>query len=287
MKSPFPGMDPYLEARGLWEGFHNRLINRIDETLARVLPRGYTIDTAVRSYVVLMGPEGKDEQLVKPDVTITEPATEKRPRKRKGGAAVAEPADEGESVEMQAFIAERFEETFVEIYAEREERFLVTCIEVLSPSNKRPGTAGWQEYEHKRQALLLGQANFVEIDLLRGGQKMPMLTPWPDCPYTLLVSRAYRAPKCRVWTAHFRRRLPVLPVPLLEPDPDLSLDLQPLVDGIYALGRYDERIDYSRPLVPPLSDEDAVWFQEAMRNRRSRPGRKGNGTGRPQRRGKR
>jgi hypothetical protein len=33
MKSPFPGMDPYLEACGLWEGFHNRLINKIDETL--------------------------------------------------------------------------------------------------------------------------------------------------------------------------------------------------------------------------------------------------------------
>lgn len=23
MKSPFPGMDPYIEACGLWEGFHN------------------------------------------------------------------------------------------------------------------------------------------------------------------------------------------------------------------------------------------------------------------------
>ena len=32
MKSPFPGMDPYIEACGLWEGFHNRLIAKIDET---------------------------------------------------------------------------------------------------------------------------------------------------------------------------------------------------------------------------------------------------------------
>ena len=57
-------------------------------------------------------------------------------------------------------------------------------------SNKRQGSEGWQVYERKRQALLLGKANFIEIDLLRGGHKMPMLTPWPDSPYTLLVCRA-------------------------------------------------------------------------------------------------
>ena len=53
-----------------------------------------------------------------------------------------------------------------------------------------------------------------------------------------------------LWPAHFQRRLPVIPVPLLSPDPDLSLDLQPLVDGIYSLGRYDERIDYARAGSP-------------------------------------
>jgi hypothetical protein len=268
-------MDPYIEACGLWEGFHNRLINKIDETLAPLLPRGYTIDTATRSYVVLMEAEGKEERRAKPDVTITEPAPGKKPRRKKGGVAVAEPPEGAESVPMQAFIAERFEETFVEIYAEDEERILVTCIEVLSPSNKRRGTEGWLEYERKRQALLLGRANFIEIDLLRGGNKFPMLTPWPDSPYTLLVSRADRAPHCRVWLAHFQRRLPVIPVPLLYPEPDLSLDLQPLLDGIYALGRYDERIDYTRPLTPALSDAEGVWVRDILKDRSPRSSRKG------------
>lgn len=272
MQSPFPGMDPYLEAQGLWEGFHNRLIAKIDEALAPLLPRGYLIDTAVRSYIVLLDEEGKEEVLAKPDVAVTKAAA-KKPRKGKGGVATAEP-DEAESVVMQAFSAEKFEETFVEIYAQREERILVTSIEVLSPSNKRPNTAGWREYERKRQALLLGRANFIEIDLLRGGHKMPMLTPWPDSPYTLLVSRAERTPYCRVWRAHFKRRLPLLPVPLLDPDPDLTLDLQPLVDGIYALGRYDEQLDYTRPLVPALSDEEAVCVQEFLKERAPRPASK-------------
>jgi hypothetical protein len=266
MKSPFPGMDPYIEACGLWEGFHNRLIHRIDDALAQMLPRGYTIDTAVRSDVVVMHSEGKDPHLAKPDVTILETTRGKKPRKKKGGVTVAEPVDAGESVLMQAFIPEKFEETFVEIYAEGDERALVTCIEVLSPSNKRPNTEGWAQYERKRQALLLGRANFIELDLLRGGHKPPMLSPWPEWPYTLLVCRADRAPYCRVWRADFQRRLPVIPVPLFYGDPDLTLDLQPLLDHIYALGRYDERIDYARPLTPTLSDAEAVAVRKLLKN---------------------
>jgi hypothetical protein len=260
-------MDPYIEACGLWEGFHGHLIEDIYRTIARILPRGYFVDTASRTYVVLVESEGKKENLAKPDVTITGSGVAKKPRKKKGGVAVAEPRRASEPVQMRAFIAEKFKETFVEIYAQREERILVTCIEVLSPSNKRHGTEGWHEYERKRQAMLLGRANFIEIDLLRGGQKMPMLDPWPDSPYTLLVCRAPDAPYCRTWKAHFQQPLPVIPVPLLEPDPDLALDLQPLIDGIYSLGRYDEQVDYARPLTPALSDVDAQWLQDALKKR--------------------
>lgn len=268
MKSPFPGMDPYIEACGLWEGFHDRLIHKIDETLAAVLPRGYTIDTGVRSYVVLLESEGKEEHLAKPDVT--EPTRAKKPRRKKAGVAVAEPAEAPESIPIQAFVAEEFRETFVEIYAEAEERTLVTCIEVLSPSNKRRGSKGWEEYQRKRQAMFLGEANFIEIDMLRGGERMPMLDRWPDSPYTLLVSRRIYAPHCRVWRASFRQLLPVLPVPLIYGDLDLSLDLQPLIDGIYSFGRYNERIDCARPLNPPVPEADAAWVREQLKSRPAR-----------------
>src|ERR1700722_2661081 len=116
MKSPFPGMDPYIEECGLWEGFHHHLIEDIYRTVAAALPRGYTVNTPARSYIVLT-------------------------QKGKGGAVVAE-TDETEAVPMQAFIAEACEESFVVIYAHREDRILVTCIEVLSPTNKRPDTEG-------------------------------------------------------------------------------------------------------------------------------------------------
>jgi hypothetical protein len=270
MKSPFPGMDPYIEACGLWEGFHDHLIQEMYKAISLALPRGYTADTAERSYVVLMGSQGKKEHHAKPDITVTRQSGGKKPRKAKGRAAVAEAVEADESVQMQAFIAEEFRETFVEIYDERDERVLVTCIELLSPSNKRPETKGWRLYRRKRQAMLLGRANFIEIDLLRGGRKMPMLTSWPASPYTLLVSRAEDAPYCRVWPAHFRSRLPTIPVPLSEPDPDLPLDLQPLIDDIYSYGRYAERIDYSKPLTPALKNEDAAYVRELLKGRAPR-----------------
>jgi hypothetical protein len=268
MKSPFPGMDPYIEACNLWEGFHHHLIESIYRALAHQLPKGFTADVNTRTYVVLAADDGKREHLPKPDVVVTSSGRRSRPRPKDEGVAGAAVADFPESLPMEAFAAEKFRETFIEIYLQGEDRTLITCIEVLSPSNKRPGTEGWKEYERKRQAMLLGQANFVELDLLRGGHKMPMRTPWPEVPYTLLVSRG--TPHCRVWRAHFNARLPVIPVPLFDPHPDLRLDLQPLIDDIYALGRYDELIDYTRALQPRLSRADAAYVRERIKDRTSR-----------------
>ena len=75
------------------------------------------------------------------------------------------------------------------------------------------------------------------------------------------------APYCRVWPVTLQRRLPPIPVPLNEPDPDLTLDLQPLIDGIYTLGRYDERIDYTRRLTPALPQAEAAWVRTLLKDR--------------------
>ena len=108
-------------------------------------------------------------------------------------------------------------------------------------------------------------ANLVELDLLRGGQRMPMLDPWPSSPYTLLVARSNKAPSCLVWPAYFQRPLPSIPVPLLKPDPDIMLNLQAMIDAIYARSRYGRSIDYSQLLVPALSPEDSTWLAERLR----------------------
>ena len=268
MKSPFPGLDPFIEARGLWGDFHGHLIEKISETISAALPPGYLARAGKRSYVVLAETNGKEEHSFLPDVSVTGSTVRQASGKRNAAAA---PIAEAEPVELRAFIERDFEEKFIDIFELEPRRRLVTSIEVLSPSNKRQRSKGWKKYLRKRQALLLGKANLVEIDLLRGGDRMPMLDPWPTSPYTLLVAREERAPRCRVWPAFFDRPLPAIPVPLSRPDPDLTLELQSLVDAIYERWRYREDIDYTRPLTPPLSAEQAAWLRERLRSEGSPP----------------
>ena len=269
MKSPFPGMDPYIEASGLWPDFHDHLIEKIYETLADAAPERYFVRTGERSYVVLAEEEGKASHPFLPDVGVTSPVSQPSSAEEAGVATLTEEASDPAPVELRAFIEEQFRESFVEIYESEPETRLITCIEVLSPSNKRRGSLGWDLYLRKRQALLLGEASLVEIDLLRGGQRLPMLDPWPNSPYTLLVARRSRAPYCRVWPAHFQRPLPIIPIPLSRPDPDLSLNLQPLIESISARSRYHRSIDYAKPLAPPLTSEQAVWLEQQLRARQA------------------
>lgn len=219
MKSPFPGMDPYIEARGLWGDFHVNIIVDIKRSLIEMVPDRYLVRIKEREYYVLGGQKGT--------------------------------------------IAEEHREAFVEI-SEAVSGQLVTCIEVLSPSNKLPDSLGRNLYLQQRQSLFLNNINLVEIDLLRDGERMPMLDPWPSSPYMLLVGQAMKNKHCHVCPATFRKRLPTIPVPLAKPDPELRLDLQPIIDGIYESSRYYRSIDYSKPLSPPLSPEDSAWLKDRL-----------------------
>ncbi|HEY7423392.1 MAG TPA: DUF4058 family protein [Gemmataceae bacterium] len=266
MKSPFPGMDPYIEACGLWEDFHDDLINEIKRALAEATPVRYFVRTGRRSYYVLIESEGKTEHPFVPDVKITPPESGKKTKKKPGGAAVEEPSTEEGPRMLRAFIAEEHREAFVEIHEAGPEQRLVTTIEVLSPSNKRPGTEGWDLYQSKRQSVLLAGINLVEIDLLRGGQRPPMLDPWPNSPYTLLVARGLSPyQRCKVWPAFFQRPLHEISVPLDHPDADIPLRLQPMIEAIYKRCRYGGSIDYGKPLKPSLRGSEAAWAKAQMR----------------------
>jgi hypothetical protein len=113
---------------------------------------------------------------------------------------------------------------------------------------------------------MLSGINLVEIDLLRDGQKPPMLDPWPDSPYTLLVARGmFRYARCKVWRASFQHPLPEIRVPLEEPDADIPLRLQPMIETIYKRSRYGGSIDYSKPLKLPLRGAEATWMKAHLR----------------------
>ncbi len=82
MKSPFPGMDPYIEGCGLWGDFHSHLIDKICEKLADLAPDRYLVRTGERSYVVLVESEGKKDYSFFRDVSVSALAAQENYEKR-------------------------------------------------------------------------------------------------------------------------------------------------------------------------------------------------------------
>lgn len=257
MKSPFPGMDPFIEFRGDWGDFHDKLIVEIDRAISPQLPARYISRIAKRNYIDWIDPqeEEKRRRPIVPDVAIQEFGSLHSPSTA-GTVAIAE-SDDG-SVAMRAKWEVEFQETYVDIWDVEQDRHLVTSIEVLSPTSKARGTAGWMEYERKRNFFLQGNAHLIEIDLLRGGKRHPMHEPWPESPYYLMVMRKESAPDCRVWAASSLEPLPPIPVPLLSPDADVLLSLQPLIENIFAWSRYFVQMKYDEALDALTTQESAL-----------------------------
>jgi hypothetical protein len=68
-----------------------------------------------------------------------------------------------------------------------------------------------------------------------------------------------------VWPIPLNARLPIIPVPVLEPDPDVPLDLGAAVASVYERGAYARKIDYHQPPpAPPLSTEEAAWVDALL-----------------------
>jgi hypothetical protein len=87
---------------------------------------------------------------------------------------------------------------------DRDGNDLICVIELLSPTNKYAGPDR-EQYLGKRREFLRSRAHFVEIDLLRGGPRMPP-EELPTCDYCAIVSRVESRPKAGVWP--WRLRIP-------------------------------------------------------------------------------
>ena len=262
MQSPFPGMDPYLEAPDLWPDVHSRLMNVFAEQLAPLLAPKYVAELETQVVIERMDDEG-DPYIVQPDVTVVKVA--------EAGIATAntvavEPTPVRVRVPMDA------PTRLVSVYVrQREGGKLVTVIELLSPVNKRRGKAR-QEYLDKRQTFLSTAIHLVEIDLLRAYPRMPFDSPLPPADYLAMVCRAGERPHCDVWPISVRQSLPTLGIPLRKPDPPVPLAMGQALATAYQRARYDLRIDYTQPPLPPLSPADAEWAEALLRERTSESG---------------
>ena len=68
MRSPFPGMDPYLEDQGRWPDFHASTITYCRDALSDCLPDDYVAQMGEEVRVVTWQ-EGHDRSM-RPDVAI-------------------------------------------------------------------------------------------------------------------------------------------------------------------------------------------------------------------------
>ncbi len=275
MKSPFPGMDPYLELH--WGDVHQSAITYIRDWLQPRLPGHLRARTQERVFIDVPDPLRGDYY---PDVRVVE-----RPgRSQVAGsrAAVAEsptgtetPAETGNGVFPPAepllihLDIEPVTEGYVEIIDVKSGHRVVTTIELLSIANKRPGE-GRRRYLKKRKDQQAAGVNLVEIDLLRRGKPVLMvgkeqLPLSARTAYEVCVWRGSRPHLVEVYPVPLRERLPVISIPLRPTDPDVPLDLQTIVEQCYRNGGYDD-IDYKAEPDPSLKAADAKWADALLRD---------------------
>jgi hypothetical protein len=58
--------------------------------------------------------------------------------------------------------------------------------------------------------------------------------------------------------------LPDIPIPLVSPDPDLTLDFKAVFRAAYEPAIYDRRLRYKEPLAPPFRPADEQWVQQKL-----------------------
>lgn len=252
MRFPFPGMNPYLENPELWSEVHSRLIVAIADDLTDHLSEKYRVAIEKRTYF-----SGGDDSLLVgiPDVLVVS----KSPEQSQPATATL-PV---EPITVTVPMAEEVQERYLEI-REVATGSVITTIEILSPKNKRSGE-GRQSYNRKRHQVLASLTHLVEIDLLRGGQPLPILES-ARSDYRILVSRSDRRPSAQLYAFSVRQRIPQFIVPLAAGDEEPVLDLQSIVERVYERGRYYLAIDYTQPALPLLSEQDALWVATILQD---------------------
>ena len=256
MPSPFPGMDPFIEGQ-VWQGFHTRFITALGDALVPLVLPKYLVD--VETYVFLGPIDEPPERVLGPDVYIAERNINATLPEAStvAGATLTSPI----TMTMAAWPNE-FKQHYLTIRS-RQNRKLVTVLKLLSPWNKSPGD-GETEYEVKRQNVLAGMTHLVELDLLRGGNRLKVREPLPAWDYFAFVFHWQHPARVEAYGCDMRHPLPTIAVPLQEDDPDVRLDLQQVFNGVYERSGYSALIDYFADVVPPLVPEHETWIRKQI-----------------------
>ena len=251
MPSPFPGMNPFIERPSVWHDFHERWIPLVADLIgAQVLPRYFVL---IDEHLYIHDLPTDERRLIGRGDVLLPSLTPARSSTGTATGALLEAPSEVALPEIDTK-----SEAYLEI-RDRENRELITVIELLSPTNKYTGPDR-EQYLAKTRSLQRSRTHFVEIDLLRGGPRMPW-RKMSSCDYCAVVFRSERRPRAGFWPIGLRDRLPEIPIPLRTGDSDARLDLQQVLHRIYDAAGYAYHI-YAGPPEPSLSHEDMAWAQQ-------------------------
>lgn len=253
-KSPFPGMDPYLEAK--WPEVHARLIVYAANQINQQLP--VDLQANIEESISLQLEE--DVLSTRPDLHIEDeseiPISEAIPHP----VAVAEPV---------VVKREPHPERHIEIVEEGGR--VVTAIEFPSPWNKI-GAQARAKYRRKQTANLDARINLVEVNLVRRGRYVlaapldaPARRTLGESPYLICAFRRVIADQFEVYRAPIQEPLPNIAIPLRDEERDIVLQLQPLLDDRYRDGRYF-RLNYQAAPNPPFEGDLAAWVELRLRD---------------------
>jgi len=255
MPSPFPGMDPFLEDPINWPDVHHSLISAIRDQLVMALSPEFYVRIEERLYITHPEDDEGYPTLI-PDVVVTTGRQRRGDRPAlAGAAAIAEPAF------VEGLIEPEIRDRYLEIRDARSHA-VVTAIELLSPANKVKNSRGREAMLEKRKLLRRGGAHWLEIDLLRAGERDELIANRSD--YCVILFRQGASGRY-VWFIDLRDPLPTVAVPLRPPFDDAPLELQRALNETYDRARYADSIDYARPAPPPkLKPADQAWLERTL-----------------------
>jgi hypothetical protein len=273
MPNPFPGMNPYLEAKSLWRDVHHTFLTYAREMLQPLLRPRYHVRIEERLYVEPV------ERPIFPDISVIERPRTHPEREQTGGTAVAVATAVEVTYDEPTAILETtgpIPEGYLEIVDLARGGKVVTVIELLSHANKTVGTDARWQYVQKQKQILAAGVNLVEIDLLRDGTytlapplDLVKVVIGKEWHYLVSINKATEPHRFYLYALTVQQRLPRIFIPLAPDDPKVAvLDLQAVIERCYEAGAYDDVIDYRQEPPPPsFSQEVLEWIDKLLKEK--------------------
>ena len=238
MPSPFPGMDPWLEATDLFPDVHASLTIRLQEVINASLPDGYFAATKTITWV---------------DTTPSLHSLDLKPRPL------------------------TLKQYYLKIRMAADKR-VVTAVMLVNRANKAAGDSREAYIKKQDELIQAGanivEVDLLRFgtSVTQDSHLSSELPPVRANHYHVCTSLAHRPEQLFRTVFPLRRPLPAIDIPL---DPGVSpvrVELQPLLDRAYDAGRFFMRAGYDRPAEPLLAPDDQAWADGVLQARRESPG---------------